>query len=218
MKRRFQRDPCVSHLTSWILQTGRELKPDRQQAESFLQALDAEDRPFSFRTFSDSAYTRSGSEDPLEKALHGSLADCWESLVQLNSKGAVITATINQTNGTGRSVEDICRVRAIFIDDDLGVDVERFTVQPHIQVETSPDHYHYYWRVEDLPLSEFQTCQQRLARLYHGDSRVQALNQSMQIPGFWRRKRLSHPRLPRIMAISEAPPLDQRLVEKLVGG
>ena len=218
MKRRFQRDPYVAHLTSWIVQTGRELKPDRLEAESFLQALDADHRQFSFRTFSDSAYTRSGSEDPLEYALHGTLSDCWESLVQLNCEGAVITATINQTNGVGRSVEDISRVRAIFIDDDQGVDAERFTVQPHIQIETSADHYHYYWRVEDFPLSEFQTCQQQLAKRYQGDTRVQALNQSMQLPGFWRRKRLNSPRLPKILAISEAPPLDRRLVEKLLGG
>ncbi|ODB88991.1 hypothetical protein A3193_09300 [Candidatus Thiodiazotropha endoloripes] len=218
MKRRFQRDPCVAHLASWIVQSGRELKPDRQEAESFLQALDAEHQQFSFRTFSDSAYTRNGSKDPLETALHGSLSDCWERLVQLNGAGAVITATINQTNGIGRGVEDICRVRAIFIDDDQGIDVERFPVQPHIRVETSTDHYHYYWRVEALPLSEFQSCQQQLARRYQGDSRVQALNQSMQLPGFWRRKRLNSPRLPKIRAISEAPSLDRRLVEKLLGG
>ncbi|MCG8011003.1 MAG: RepB family DNA primase, partial [Candidatus Thiodiazotropha weberae] len=85
-------------------------------------------------------------------------------------------------------------------------------------VETSTDHYHYYWRVEDFPLSEFQSCQQQLARCYQGDSRVQALNQSMQLPGFWRRKRLNSPRLPKILAISNAPPLNTWLVEKLLGG
>ncbi|MEJ2622310.1 MAG: DNA-primase RepB domain-containing protein [Candidatus Thiodiazotropha sp.] len=217
MSGRYKTDPYVAHLVPWILQSGRELKANRKQAETFLKALDGDHLQFSFRTFSDSAYTRRGVLDPLEKALHGTLSSCWERLVRLSDEGAAITVTINQTNGIGRRVKDICRVRAIFIDDDLGGDEQRFTVQPHIRVETSPNHFHYYWRVESLPLNDFQHCQQSLAKRYQGDSRVQALNQAMQLPGFWRRKRLTSPRLSRVMAISNTPPLDIRSIEKLVG-
>jgi hypothetical protein len=217
MSGRFQRDPYVSHLAPWILRTGLQLKADREQAETFLKALDAEHLPFSFRTFSDSVYTRNGSEDPLDKALHGTLSSCWGQLVQLSSEGAAITVTINQTNGIGRSIKDICRVRAIFIDDDLGGDVLRFPIHPHIRIETSPGHFHYYWLVKGLPLTDFQHYQQLLAKRYQGDNRVQALNQAMQLPGFWRRKRLNNPRFSRVIELSDAPPLDIRSVDKLIG-
>ena len=217
MTGRFSRDPCVTHIARWAEQQGKGLQPDRREAERFLESLDPDADGFSFRTFSDTGYTRSGNRDPLEKAIHGSLSDCWDELVRLNRQGAVITVTINRTTGEGRSVADIRRVRALFIDDDLGGDPARLNVAPHIRVETSENHYHYYWRVKDLPLTLFTEYQQKLARRYGGDSRVQVVNQSMQLPGFWRRKALTRPRLPRLLHASQGPPLSQRQVAVLIG-
>jgi hypothetical protein len=215
---RYFRDTCITHVAHWIADQGQNDQPDRAQAELFLNRLDSEDNHFSFRTFSDSVYTRTGSGDPLEKALHGSLSSCWHELKALNQSGAVITVTINRTNGYGRSVQDIERVRALFIDDDHGIDPALFKIHPHIQASTSPGHANYYWLVKDLALCQFQVCQQRLAECYAGDRRVQALNQAMQLPGFWRRKRLNTPRLSKVTAVSEAQPLDRELIKKLLSG
>lgn len=124
--------------------------------------------------------------------------------------------TINHTNGEGRKSSDIDQVRAVFIDDDGGGDPGRFPLQPHIWVETSPGHYHYYWLVQGLPLQHFSTCQQQLAIGYQGDTRVQALNQAMQLPGFWRRKRVAQPRFPRILNISGHNPFQGSELRELL--
>ncbi|MCU7934483.1 MAG: RepB family DNA primase [Candidatus Thiodiazotropha sp. (ex Dulcina madagascariensis)] len=217
MTGRYNRDPCLSHVAYWIACQGSRLCPVREQAERFLAWLDPRAEYFSFRTFSDTGYTRAASHDPLERAIHGSLAACWHELVQLNRQGAVITVTINHTDGVGRDVSHIQRVRALFLDDDLGGDPERFPLQPHIQVETSAAHYHYYWLVEDIPLQVFRSWQRRLADRYGGDTRVQALNQSMQLPGFWRRKRVAQPCFPRLLKTRAEAPYGQSEVARLIG-
>lgn len=200
-------DPYVGHLADWIARQGDELACDYEQAKDFLQALDAEAEVFAFRTFSESHYTRQPGVDPLERAIHGSLDACWDELTGLNRKGAAISITINRTHGRGRAERDILGVRALFLDDDwpTGGD-ERFGLPPQIRVQTSPGRYHHYWLVKDLPLPDFSCLQRELARRFDGDHRVAALNQSMQLPGFWRRKSLRRPLLPSIDAILPLPP------------
>jgi hypothetical protein len=206
VKRRYRRDPYLSHIAHWIAFQGCGYGLDKGQAEHFLERLDPEAGSFSFRTFSDTQYTRSGSQDPLEMAIHGTLEACWEQLEMLNRQGAVVSVTINRTNGVGRGVTDIEQVRALFLDDDRGGDLARFPLKPHIQVETSPGHHHYYWLVENCPLQHFSSFQQQLAKAYHGDTRVQALNQAMRLPGFWRRKRVTEPGLVRLLVVRDHNP------------
>ncbi|MES9993934.1 MAG: hypothetical protein ABW098_18445 [Candidatus Thiodiazotropha sp.] len=216
MKRLYNRDSNTGHIARWIQFQGAQLAVERAQAERFLKRLDSRDREFSFRTFSDSAYTRLSARDPLQQEMHGSLDACWHRLVALNRQGAVIAVTINQTNGKGRRSSDIRRVRALFLDDDNGLDPKGLPLKPHIQVATSAGHNHYYWLVEGLPLQRFSSCQQQLADRYQGDTRVQALNQAMQLPGFWRRKRITQPRLPRIVQISDHDPFRDSELKKLL--
>jgi hypothetical protein len=201
---RYRRDPFVSHIARWISVQGQALKPDRGMAEAFLMRLDSLAERFSFRTFSDTSYTREGGDDPLETAIHGTLDACWHELVRLNSAGAAIAVTINQTNGHGRTPSDIVRVRALFLDDDRGGDPDRFPLRPHLQVQTSWHHCHYYWFVDGMRLGDFSQWQRQLAAHYQGDPRVFALNQSMQLPGLWRRKRVIRPSLPRPILLSDA--------------
>jgi hypothetical protein len=206
VKRRYRRDPCRAHIAHWIAFQGRGKRPDKGQAERFLERLDPEAGDFSFRTFSDTEFTRYGSQDPLEKAIHGTLDACWVQLESLNRQGAVVSVTINRTNGVGRGVADIDQVRALFLDDDREGDPMKFPLEPHIQVETSPGHYHHYWLVRNFPLQHFASFQQRLAKGYQGDNRVQVLNQSMQLPGFWRRKRVTKPRLTLLLTTNSHAP------------
>ncbi|MES9896347.1 MAG: hypothetical protein ABW141_15770 [Candidatus Thiodiazotropha endolucinida] len=130
MKRRYRRDPCLSHVARWIASQGRRYPPDKGQAMRFLERLDPTAGFFSFRTFSDTEYSRSPGYDPLEKAVHGTLDACWEQLVTLNRQGAVVSVTINRTNGVGRGLSDIHQVRALFVDDDRGAIREDSPLSP----------------------------------------------------------------------------------------
>lgn len=206
-------------MAEWIAQQGRALIADFSEAMRFLRALDPTAEFFSFRTFSDTPYTRQPGWDPLERATHGSLTNCWGELVELNRKGAAVSVTINRSNGQGREAADIQQVRALFLDDDKPPEVlDRFPLPPHIQLQTSPGHYHHYWLVEGLPLCLFGDLQSRLARRYGGDNKVMALNQSMQLPGIWRRKNLARPLLPSLHRISGCKPYPAEYLQKhLIG-
>jgi hypothetical protein len=215
---RVRPDPCVAQVAAWIAEQGRKLKPCYAEAARFLQSLDPSAASFSFRSFSDTPYTRRPGWDPLERALQGPLVTCWEDLVELNQNGAAISVTINRTNGQGREAVDIQQVRALFLDDDSPPQhLDRFPLPPQIQVQTSPKRFHHYWLVSDLPLSHFSELQSQLAQRYGGDNKVMALNQSMQLPGLWRRKQLSQPLLPRIHRIFEFKPYPQEYLHKLLG-
>jgi hypothetical protein len=59
--------------------------------------------------------------------------------------------------------------------------------------------------VEDCPVSAFVGWQQNLADRYGTDHRVCGLNQSMQLPGFWRRKDPKRPWQARIRRVGSQP-------------
>lgn len=210
-------DRHISHIAAWLEHTGSDCAPDRAQAERFLYQLDREAAYFSFRTFSETPYTRLPGHDPLEYALHGSLDECWSELFALNRAGAVIGVTINETDGRGRDVEHIRRVRALFVDDDQpDRRVGGFAQRPHLTVESSPGRFHHYWRVEGVSRDEFPRLQQRLTKIYKTDHRVFGLNQSMGLPGFWRRKRLKECVRTELRLVVERPPLTPDEVEVLL--
>jgi hypothetical protein len=53
---------------------------------------------------------------PFVRILHGTLAQHWNVLAQLNAQGAGVYVTVNQTNLRGRKTENIVRVRCLFLD------------------------------------------------------------------------------------------------------
>ncbi len=196
------------------------LPPNRRQAEAFLRWLDGEAARFSFRTFSATPYTRVAGDDPLEFALDGGLNDCWQDLSNLNRRGAAINVTINATNGRGRAAKDITRIRALFVDDDQPSKRRyRFRVAPDMTVRSSPGRFHHYWLVADLALADFVAAQKRLACHYHTDLKICALNQSMALPGFWRRKSALRAHLTELCARAESSahvPSAYELLERLL--
>ena len=208
MRRPF--DTRVTHITRWIAESGKALQPDRSQVERFLHMLDPGAHFFSFRTFSDTPYTRLPGRDPLERAIHAPLERCWDELVALNQEGAAVAVTVNASNGRGRGVMDIVRIRALFLDDDdPGARTLPLEPPPGITVESSPGRYHHYWLVQGLAPEDFVSAQRGVADRYGGDARACALNQAMALPGFWRRKRLGWPYQVRLLrelaADSEEP-------------
>jgi hypothetical protein len=154
--------------------------PDREEAERFLTLLDPSAVAWTFQTFDDDA-TRKRKD--LARILHGSLDWHWNELCQLQAQGAGVFVTINATDGKGRSVANIVRVRALFIDLDGAPLPEKFHAEPHLIVESSPGRWHVYWRVDGCPLDRFSTLQKRLAAHYGSDPAVHDLPRVMRLPG-----------------------------------
>jgi hypothetical protein len=111
---------------------------DREQAERFLALLDPEATAFTFQTFDDDKDRKKANEekrkevnkqrraqakkpltsspDPFARIYHGFLDTHWDELVRLNAQRVGIFVTINKTDGRGRSIPNIKRVRALFAD------------------------------------------------------------------------------------------------------
>jgi hypothetical protein len=112
---------------------------------------------------------------------------------------------VNETDFKGREAENITRVRSVFADLD-GAPLEpvmRNGQVPHIITETPPKKWHTYWRVEDLPLDQFESVQNALAAKFDGDSSVHDLPRVMRLPGFLHCK--EEPFLTHIVSTSDIP-------------
>ena len=111
----------------------------KQAAEEFLRLLDPNASAFTFQTFDDDKERRNPR---LTRVLNGTLDEHLDTLVSLNQQGAGIFVSVNETDGNGRKMENIIRIRAVFQEDDG--DGTKLPVTPHIIVQTSPGKYHRY--------------------------------------------------------------------------
>jgi|SRR3990170_1000805 len=133
-----------------------------------------------FQTFDDT-----GKNKKLTMVLHDPSID---RLKRLNENGAGIYMAVNETDGKGRKKENIIRVRACFADLDGAPLSSSLDKDPTLIVETSPNRFHCYWVVKDLPLEGFTPMQKNIARLVGGDPAVCDLPRVMRVPGFYHRK------------------------------
>lgn len=170
------------------------LTPDLEQAQRFLQALDP-DGIFTFQTFDDDKDRSKANKkrlgyDPLAHVFQGTLNDHIESLVALQRQGAGVFVMVNKGDMLGRTNRNVIEVRAHFVDLD-GAPVEpvlHADAPPHIVVESSPDKWHAYWRVQGASLADFKDRQHALADRFSGDPSVCDLCRVMRLPGFWHLK------------------------------
>ena len=97
---------------------------------------------------------------------------------------------INRGDGRGRRAQNVIEVRAVFVDlDGTPVSVlDGSPLEPQLVVESSPGRYHAYWRIENLPLEQFEAVQLALARRFQGDPVVKDLPRVMRLPGFYHLK------------------------------
>ena len=150
--------------------------------------LDYFGKHHSFQTFDDK-----GLNKRLIKQLHGSLKLHFNELAELNSKGAGIYFTVNETNGLGRTTKNIVKIRSVFIDLDGTPLPESFGIPPSMIVNTSPKKYHCYWLVKDMPLESFTLYQQALATKFNSDPVVKDLPRIMRVAGFYHHKKQPYP-------------------------
>lgn len=156
-----------------------------QDAEEFLELL-TDGGPCTFQTFDETQAKRS----TLNKILHGNLHDHDEKLKMLNQRGAGIFVMVNAGDLKGRKAKNVERIRAVFVDLD-GSPIEpvlEAPLPPHIVIESSPGHFHAYWRLESCPLERFSPLQAALATRFDSDPKVKDLCRVMRLPGYLHQK------------------------------
>lgn len=109
-------------------------------------------------------------------------------LEKINSMGAGIFLTINETNGEGRKATDIVKVRAVFADLDGSPLEPVWEYNPSLVVESSPGKYHAYWFCSDVPRGAFGQLQESISYKFNSDPKVKDLPRVMRVPGFEHRK------------------------------
>lgn len=129
----------------------------------------------------------------------GSLAQCWEWLCAWNAAKHGIFVIVAETDGQGRTLEHVTRLRASYVDHD-GQDATQqaeraaqATPAPAFAVNSSPGKFHTYWLTEPHgDKLRFTMVQRRLAVLFHGDSKVNDPTRVLRVPGFWHQKGTPH--------------------------
>lgn len=153
------------------------------ETSQFLKALDEDDNLFTFETIEE---PKPMGRSTRIKRYHDTFEKVQDRLLQDNSSGSGVFVVVNATDGQGRKKENITRIRAVFVDLDgspLGP-VLQAPLSPHIVIQSSPDRYHAYWMVHEMPLNQFEHVQKALATRYAGDPSVCDLPRLMRLPGF----------------------------------
>jgi hypothetical protein len=172
-------------------------------AVRFLRLIDAKAPTFTFQTFREKG---DDSSNVFPRVIHAS------SLAELRKEhelGAGIYVTANETDGRGRSVDHVVRVRTIWQEDDAAYD-GAFPLSPSMIVESSPGHFHRYWVVADeWPADErgradFAAVMERMVESYGSDKNAKDISRVLRLPGFMHRKADKGPVTPFMVRIIES--------------
>ena len=184
-----------------------ELLQKSDEARQLLSVLGRDN--FEFRAFPDAtAGISTGSAAPFQRRV-GTFDEHMHELRKLNDQGFGIFVQINTADGNGFRATNINGAPCVFADFDGAplANLERLQIKPHLVIETSPGKYHAYWRVADIPLSDFKTLQQRVARLFESDQKIVDLPRVMRLPGFLHMKDPAHPFRSHPIEAVDAPPI-----------
>jgi hypothetical protein len=183
--------------------SGRE-RSKRPPAEAvrFLELIAPGETKFTFQTFDDVIENgRKRKRSALVRIMHGTLKDLDRDLQALNTAGAGIYVTVNETDFGGRERANIKKVRCAFADLD-GAPLAPLTreIDPTVVVESSPGKFQVHFRVTDFPLADFEEIQKSIAVKFGGDQKVIDLPRVMRLPGYYHMKRPEEPFLCRMVS------------------
>jgi len=157
-----------------------------REASTFLEYLDSNTDRFTFQTFDNSPEKR----PELTKILNGTLEEHWNQLWALNNSGAGIYVNVQETDLQGRRKENVTNIRAVFIENDIGIDINTLPLRPSFAVLTSPGHSHIYYTLKtkqsvehDDVLHEFNMIMKGLIDL-GSDPAVKDIARVLRVPGF----------------------------------
>lgn len=176
----------------------------KKSAETFLTLLAEGVDEFTFQTFDDN---KSRKDLSLTRVLHGTLDQHFNELCRLNTAGAGVFVTVNETDLKGRATSNIVDVRAVFQEADRdGVPIPPLT--PHIVVATSPGKFHRYWLTHGggVALREFSEVMTTMVEQYGSDPNARDLARVLRLPGFLHQKNPAYPFPVAIVEASHAQP------------
>jgi RepB DNA-primase from phage plasmid len=176
----------------------------------YFELLDPNASSFTFQTFGDGnklGHLVAVFEGTLalNKRLKGGAK--LASIDNAYKQGAGVWATVNETDGTGRKIENILRVRAVWCEFDGAKDgstPSTFPIAPSMVVETSPGNFHFYWLVADhwptdqLGKEDFAAVLECMVAAYGSDKAATDISRVLRVPGFMHRKNPANPHLVRI--------------------
>jgi hypothetical protein len=180
----------------------RDFRPDLAMAQRFLAILDETAESFVFQTFDD---LKSRKDRGLAAKFFGHLDGCAVSLLRLQRRGAGVFVTVNETDGKGRKLENITRIRAIWHEEDTPCG-KAFPLEPHMVIESSPGKFHRYWLVDGLEKGQFPGVMERMIRDYGSDPNVKDIARVLRLPGFFHQKDPARPFQVRLIHESGAQP------------
>ena len=157
---------------------------DLAAAARYLTALTGEDDPVvTWQTFDD---VKTRKDSSLAVIRHGSLSGLTSMLSALNQRGAGVYVCISETDRKGREIENVTRLRALFIDVDGTAELpSTWRLQPSIVVQRDATHWHAYWLlVDDQAAADFAAAQVHLACAFLSDESVKDVTRVMRVPGF----------------------------------
>ena len=179
--------------------------PNFDEARAFLTALDEDAESFCFQTFDD----QKDRKDPaLARVLNGTLEEHFDTLVDLNRRGAGIFVTVSVTDGKGRKRENMVRPRAIFQEADRS-NTPVPPLDPHIEVESSPGKFHRYWLIDKTTAPTFDAWREVMNRMvvdFGSDPNACDPARVLRLPGFYHQKDPNRPHMVRIHARMPAQP------------
>lgn len=170
---------------------------DLREAQRFLDSLAGNPGcAFTFQTFDD---CKGRKDRTLAKIFQGTLEEHARELEKLNSLGAGVFVTVNETDLKGRSIENIIGLRAVFIDSDTGDLPSSFSLPPSIIVNSGSGQHAYWLLSAGGELDQFTTTQLSLASHFKTDENVKDLTRVMRLPGFLHQK---NPKSPKFVSIA----------------
>lgn len=189
---RIEKLPELNALVERLRECERIIWPEKDHsADDLRKFLAALPGIKTFQSFDDNA-------ERIDKSLTGvyhvngkfSIAD-FKYLKNLNDRGSGIFLTINETDGAGRAMNNIIKIRAVFGDFDGCLLYPVWEYMPSMVIESSAGKFHAYWIVEDdkFPVAGFRQIQEAIAEKFGSDPKVKDTSRVMRVPGFYHKKK-----------------------------
>lgn len=157
---------------------------DTSQTQSFIQALTGDvNTPIDWRCIHDKDRARPGHN------FHGALSEVLPTLTEYSNAGYGIFCCINAMDGQGQEYSNVAYIRAHVadLDDPLtsAANYQRAAQSASFAVNSSPNKYHLYWRVQPYTGNDYFThIQRKFAQLYDADRSIVDSTRVMRVPGF----------------------------------
>ncbi len=128
-------------------------------------------------------------------ARRGTLSEVWPWVTGMNAAGYGCFVNVNETDGEGRSKDNITTARAVWVDLD-GIDARQqyeaaaaWSPAPSFAVQTSPERWHVYWLLApDCPLDKAESLNRRARARFNGDKNATDLARVLRLPGTYHLK------------------------------